>query len=71
MGQTTAYAIVGEVPSTRLRGKTVGLARNLYNVAGLVGGIINTYSVNPDAWNWKGRAAFFWVSHNPLCRRHR
>ncbi|RSH80714.1 hypothetical protein EHS25_007049 [Saitozyma podzolica] len=58
---TTAYAIVGEVPSTRLRGKTVGLARNLYNVAGLVGGIINTYSVNPDAWNWKGRAAFFWL----------
>ena len=41
--QPVAYCIVGEVSSTRLRGKTVGLARNLYNVVGIVSGILNTY----------------------------
>ena len=42
--------IVGEVSSTRLRSKTVGLARNLYNVVGIVSGILNTYMMNPTAW---------------------
>lgn len=47
--------------STRLRSKTVGLARNLYNVVGIVSGILNTYMMNPTAFNWKGYAGFFWV----------
>lgn len=55
-----AYAIVGEASSTRLRGKTVGLARVAYNICGVVGGILYTYQVNPTAWNWQGRAGFFW-----------
>lgn len=29
-----AYCVVGEVSSTRLRGLTVGLARNAYNIVG-------------------------------------
>lgn len=60
-----AYCIVGETSSTRLRGKTVGLARNLYNVVGIVSGILNTYMMNPTAWNWKGKAGFFWASPHP------
>jgi SP family general alpha glucoside:H+ symporter-like MFS transporter len=56
-----AYAIVGETPSTRLRAKTVGLARNAYNVLNIIAGILSTYMLNPTAWNWKGRAAFFWA----------
>ncbi|OCF39724.1 MFS transporter, SP family, general alpha glucoside:H+ symporter [Kwoniella heveanensis CBS 569] len=55
-----AYCVVGEVSSTRLRSKTVGLSRNLYNILSVVSGILNTYQMNPDAWNWKGRAGFFW-----------
>ncbi|WVQ69635.1 uncharacterized protein L199_007855 [Kwoniella botswanensis] len=55
-----AYCVVGEVSSTRLRSKTVGLARNLYNILSVVSGILNTYQMNPDAWNWKGKAGFFW-----------
>ncbi|OWZ28479.1 MFS transporter, SP family, general alpha glucoside:H+ symporter [Cryptococcus neoformans Tu259-1] len=55
-----AYCIVGEVSSTRLRSKTVGLSRNLYNILSVVSGILNTYQINPDAWNWKGKAGFFW-----------
>jgi SP family general alpha glucoside:H+ symporter-like MFS transporter len=55
------YCIVGETSSTRLRSKTVGLARNAYNVTSIVGGILNTYMMNPLAWNWKSRAALFWA----------
>jgi len=55
-----AYCIVGEVSSTRLRSKTVGLARNGYNVVGIVAGVLNTYMMNPLAWNWKGLSGFFW-----------
>jgi len=55
-----AYCIVGEVSSTRLRGKTVGLARNAYNIIGIPAGYINTYAMSPAAWNWKGYSAFFW-----------
>ncbi|OXG71395.1 MFS transporter, SP family, general alpha glucoside:H+ symporter [Cryptococcus neoformans var. grubii Br795] len=54
------YAIVGEASSTRLRSKTVGLARNLYNVTRIVAGFLYTYQVNPTGWNWKGKAGFFW-----------
>jgi hypothetical protein len=57
-----AYAIVGEVSSTRLRSKSVGLARNLYNVTRIIAGLLYTYQVNPTGWNWKGKAGFFWVS---------
>lgn len=44
------YCIVGETSATRLRSKTVGLARNSYNIASIVGGILNTYMMNPLAW---------------------
>jgi len=58
----TAYAIVGEMSATRLRAKSVGLARNAYNIVGLVGGVLNTYqtSSGKNGWNWKGVAGFFW-----------
>ena len=46
---TLTDCIVGEVSSTRLRSKTVGLARNGYNVVGIVSGVLNTYMMNPLA----------------------
>jgi len=38
-----AYIIVGEASSTRLRGYTVGLARNSYNVAGIINSVASPY----------------------------
>jgi SP family general alpha glucoside:H+ symporter-like MFS transporter len=64
-----AYAIVGEVSSTRLRAKSVGLARNVYNITKIVAGLLATYQINPTAWNWKGKAGFFWVSTHTCLRR--
>jgi SP family general alpha glucoside:H+ symporter-like MFS transporter len=46
---TVAYAIVAEIPFSRLRTKTIVLARNLYNIQGTVNGVITPYMLNPTA----------------------
>ncbi|EMG47883.1 hypothetical protein G210_1642, partial [Candida maltosa Xu316] len=55
------YCIVGEIPSSKLRAKTVMLARNLYNVSGIVNAIVIPYMLNPTEWNWKAKTAFLWA----------
>jgi SP family general alpha glucoside:H+ symporter-like MFS transporter len=54
------WAIPAEVSSTRLRSKTVVLARNTYYIAQIVANVIEPYMINPSAWNWKGKTGFFW-----------
>ncbi|KAL5342050.1 general substrate transporter [Aspergillus crustosus] len=54
------FSLVAEMPSSRLRTKTVVLARNMYNILNLVTGIIIPYMLNVDAWNWRGKSGFFW-----------
>jgi SP family general alpha glucoside:H+ symporter-like MFS transporter len=44
------YAVIPELPSTRLRAKTIVLARNAYNIIGLIAGILITRQLNPLAW---------------------
>lgn len=51
------WAIPPEVSSTRLRSKTVVLARTAYYIAQIVANVIQPYMMNPAAWNWKG---MFW-----------
>lgn len=55
------YAIVAEIPSTRLRQKTVVLARNFYNLASVVGNILTPRMLNPGAWNWGAKSGFFYA----------
>ncbi|KAL3449924.1 sugar transporter [Aspergillus insuetus] len=64
---SVAYAMVAEIPSTRLRTKTIVLARNLYNIQGVINGVITPYMLNETAWNWKGKAGFFWAGTCFLC----
>ena len=54
------YSLVAEIGSTRLRAKTVILARNLYNVGGLVINIVNPYMLNSTAWNLKAKTGYVW-----------
>jgi SP family general alpha glucoside:H+ symporter-like MFS transporter len=54
------YSLVSELSSTRLRTKTVVLARNSYNMLSIVNNVIIPYMLNPQAWNWAGKAGFFW-----------
>jgi hypothetical protein len=58
------YSLVAELPSTRLRIKTVVLARNVYQIAGMVIGVLQPRFMNPTAWNWGGKTAFFWGGVN-------
>ncbi len=54
------YVLVSELSATRLRSKTLAISRMLYNVIGIVNSVIIPYMLNPTAWNWKGKAGFFW-----------
>ena len=54
------YSLVSEIPSTRLRIKTVVLARNLYNICSIWSGVLTSYMLNPTAFHWAGKAGFFW-----------
>ncbi|ABN67427.1 maltose permease [Scheffersomyces stipitis CBS 6054] len=56
-----AYCIVAEIPSSKLRTKTVMLSRNLYNVANIIVGIVTPYMLSPTAWNWRAKTGFFWA----------
>jgi SP family general alpha glucoside:H+ symporter-like MFS transporter len=61
------YSLVSEIPSTRLRTKTIVLARNTYNVFSIVNGVIIPYMLNNAAWNWRGKSGFFWGGLCFLC----
>ena len=56
------YCLVAEIPSTRLRIKTVVLARNAYLIASLVANFLNPPILNPTAWNLRGKGGFIWAS---------
>lgn len=58
---------MAEISSTRLRNKTVVLARNLYNITGIVANVLTPHMLNPDAWNWGAKAGFFWAASGALC----
>jgi SP family general alpha glucoside:H+ symporter-like MFS transporter len=55
------YSLVSELSSTRLRAKSIVLARNLYNVGGIVVNVLTNYQLTTTAWNWGAKAAFFWA----------
>ncbi|EUC43026.1 hypothetical protein COCMIDRAFT_7497 [Bipolaris oryzae ATCC 44560] len=55
------YALVSEIPSTRLRSKTIVLARNCYNISGIVANIITPHMLNPTSWGWGALTGFFWA----------
>lgn len=68
------YILVAEIPSTRLRIKTVVLARVSYNLVGIFVNWITSQMLSPTAWNWKGKSSFFFFGltfptyYLPSCR---
>lgn len=61
------YSLVAELSSTRLRQKTVVLARNFYNITGISTNILTPRMLNPTAWGWGAKSAFFWAGMCALC----
>ncbi|KAL2837848.1 major facilitator superfamily domain-containing protein [Aspergillus pseudoustus] len=55
------YSIVAEIPSTQIRARTIVLARNVYNMCMIMNRVIVPRVLNPTAWDWKGKAGFFWA----------
>jgi SP family general alpha glucoside:H+ symporter-like MFS transporter len=60
------YSLVSEIPSTRLRSKTIVLARNCYNISGIITNVITPRMLNPTAWGWGAKAGFFWAGTSVL-----
>ncbi|GAA6041812.1 hypothetical protein JCM8097_007173 [Rhodosporidiobolus ruineniae] len=61
------YCLVSEVSSTRLRAKTVVIARVVYNVAGILSAVIMPYFLNTTELNWGAKTGFFWAGMAALC----
>ncbi|KAF3353724.1 hypothetical protein VDGD_02887 [Verticillium dahliae] len=61
------YSLVSELSSTRLKTKTVVLARNAYNILGITTNVLTPRMLNPSAWNWGAKAGFFWAGTCALC----
>lgn len=54
------FCLVSEMPSARLRTKTVILARNAYNMVSIVTAVLILYQLNSEKWNWGAKSGFFW-----------
>ncbi|SCZ88768.1 BZ3500_MvSof-1268-A1-R1_Chr2-1g04625 [Microbotryum saponariae] len=61
------YCLVAEISSTRLRAKSVVLARTAYNIVGIVNNIVFPRMLSPLSWNWNAKAGFFWGASCFLC----
>jgi SP family general alpha glucoside:H+ symporter-like MFS transporter len=61
------YAIISEVSATRLRNKSICIARIAYYISQVVGNVIQPYMVNPTEGNWHGKAGFFWGGTCLMC----
>lgn len=55
------YSLVTDIPSTRLKIKSVVLARNFYNIAHIINNIIMPKMLLPSEWNWGAYSGFFWA----------
>jgi len=61
------YTIVAEVPSTRLRVKTVVLARVAYNLCSLATNPLQNAMLSSLKWNWRAKSCFSWAGSCFLC----
>jgi MFS transporter, SP family, general alpha glucoside:H+ symporter len=61
------YVLVGEIPSTQLRVKTVVLARVFYNIASIINWVLLPLMLNSSAWNLKGKTCFYFLGTALLC----
>jgi len=55
------YSLVSEMSSTRLKAKTIVMARAGYNASNIFVNVMTNYQLSSSAWDWGARAAFFWA----------
>ncbi|KAI1860841.1 uncharacterized protein JN550_011156 [Neoarthrinium moseri] len=55
------YSLISELSSTRLKAKTIVLARAGYNASNIFVNVMTNYQLSSTAWNWGAKAAYFWA----------
>lgn len=63
----SGYSIVAELPSARLRSRSIVLGRFTYVCSAIAAQQINVRMVATDAWNWRAKSGLFWLGCNLLC----
>ncbi|KAA8910204.1 hypothetical protein TRICI_004222 [Trichomonascus ciferrii] len=61
------FSLVSEMSSTRLRTKTISLARGTFQVWSVINGVIYPQMLNETAGNWKGKIGFFQFGICTIC----
>ncbi|KAH7306110.1 maltose permease MAL61 [Rhexocercosporidium sp. MPI-PUGE-AT-0058] len=72
------FALVAELSSTRLKTKTIVLARNCYNIGSIIASVLTSYQLTPkstnaddasaaDGWGWGAMSALFWAGSCAGC----
>lgn len=54
------YSLISELSSTRLKAKTIVLARAAYNASNIFVNVMTNYQLSSSAWDWGAKTAFFW-----------
>ena len=55
------YTVVAEMPTVRLRSKSIAVSRSAYLIAGIGGNFLNPAMINPTGWDLRGLAGFVWA----------
>lgn len=55
------YCLISELSSTRLKAKTIVLARAAYNASNIFVNVMTNYQLSSGAWDWGARTAYFWA----------
>ncbi|KAK8042538.1 hypothetical protein PG994_013021 [Apiospora phragmitis] len=55
------YSLISELSSTRLKAKTIVLARAAYNASNIFVNVVTNYQLSSTAWAWGAKAAYFWA----------
>lgn len=55
------YSLISELSSTRLKAKTIVLARAAYNASNIFVNVMTNYQLSSSAWNWGAKTAYFWA----------
>lgn len=61
------YTISGELPSSRLRTRSIAMGRFVYSACSIAVGQLNPHMMNQTAWNWGAKSGWFWLGTNALC----
>ncbi|KAM0272829.1 hypothetical protein ACHAQH_008588 [Verticillium albo-atrum] len=61
------YSLISELSSTRLKTKTIVMARAAYNTSNIFVNVMTNYQLSAAAWNWGSRTAYFWAGTCFFC----